>query len=240
MQLKFWPTTFVLVASVWISCCCSNEEIICSDWKYISCTNSKKIRVDDVIYGHVVGRNECNTQPTTNCTASNGFCEVAELTEGRQASYWLHAREVINPPPCGGTDVYIILTYSCVTTLTLSDENFALKKPAKQSKTTHNGFATNAVDGRTSRQYYSGSCSHTDEETAPWWRVDLQQRIAVTHVKIANRDILGKRLCGFEIRIGDNLKNNGTKNTRCGVRQHIPTNQVKDFNKHLLTPNRDS
>ena len=224
MQPKFWQTTFVLVASVWISCCCSNEEIICSDGKYVSCY-PQKIRVHDVIYGHVVGRNECNTRPASNCTASNGFCEVAELTEGRQTSYWLDARRVIYPPPCGGTNIYIILTYSCVETLTLSGENFALKKPAKQSKTTQNGFATNAVDGRTSRHYYRGSCSHTDEETAPWWRVDLQQRIAVSHVKIANRDILGKRLCGFEIRIGDNLKNNGIKNPRCGVRQHISTNQ---------------
>ena len=116
--------------------------------------------------------------------------------------------------------LYYVLSYL------YSGENFALKKPAKQSKTVHHGVATRAVDGRTSRYYYYDSCTHTDEETRPWWRVDLQLRIAVTHVKIANRDALGTRLCGFEIRIGDNSKNNGITNPRCGVRQHIPTNQV--------------
>ena len=109
----------------------------------------------------------------------------------------------------------------------LLGENFALKKPTKQSQTTHGGSASKAVDGNKNRQYFSGSCTHTDEETTPWWRVDLEQRIAVTHVKIANRDQIGKRLCGFEIRVGDSLENNGITNPRCGFQQHIPSNQVK-------------
>ena len=74
----------------------------------------------DVIYGHVVGRNECNTQPTTNCTAPNGFCEVAEKVEERQDSEWLHSKWTINPQPCGGTDIYIIVSYSCMEILKLS------------------------------------------------------------------------------------------------------------------------
>ena len=109
-------------------------------------------------------------------------------------------------------------------------ENFALKKPAIQSKTTTNGISSRAVDGKTSRSYFGGdSCTHTDKETTPWWRVDLEQRIAVTHVKIVNRDSFGKRLCGFQIRIGDSLENNGTTNPRCGTQQHIPTNKVNNF-----------
>ena len=56
--------------------------------------------------------------------------------------------------------------------------------------------------------------------------MDLQQRIAVTHVKIVNRDNAYKRLCGFEIRIGDSLENNGITSLRCGTQQHIPSNQV--------------
>jgi hypothetical protein len=108
-------------------------------------------------------------------------------------------------------------------------ENFALKKPAIQSKTIVNGVASRAVDGKTRRYYSSGSCTHTDKETTPWWRVDLQQRVTVTHVKIVNRDSYGKRLCGFQVRIGDSLENNGTTNPRCGTQQHIPTNQVNNF-----------
>ncbi|CAB4045046.1 Hypothetical predicted protein, partial [Paramuricea clavata] len=33
------------------------------------------------------------------------------------------------------------------------------------------------------------------------------------------------RLCGFEIRVGDSLENNGTMNPRCGTQQHIPSDQ---------------
>lgn len=105
-------------------------------------------------------------------------------------------------------------------------ENFALKKPTKQSQTAHGGIASKAVDGNKNSYYYRGSCTHTNEETTPWWRVDLEQRIAVTHVKIVNRAQIGKRLCGFEIRIGDSLKNNGITNPRCGSQQYIPSNQV--------------
>ena len=109
-------------------------------------------------------------------------------------------------------------------------ENFALKKPAIQSKTTTKGISSRAVDGKTSRSYFRGdSCTHTDEETTPWWRVDLQQRVTVTHVKIVNRDSYGKRLCGFQVRIGDGLENNGTTNPRCGTQQHIPSNKVNNF-----------
>ena len=99
-------------------------EVICSDRKYISCNNHEKIRVHDVMYGRVVGRNECGTQPTTNCTAPNGFCEVAERAEGRKNSEWLHLSSTINPPPCGGTGIYIIINYSCMEELTLSGKVF--------------------------------------------------------------------------------------------------------------------
>ncbi|CAB4032024.1 Hypothetical predicted protein, partial [Paramuricea clavata] len=104
-------------------------------------------------------------------------------------------------------------------------ENFAFNKPAQQSKTTHGGIASRAVDGNKNRYYSSSSCTHTAEQTTPWWRVDLRQRIAVTHVKIVNRDRIGKRLCGFEIRIGDSLESNGITSPRCGTQQHIPSNQ---------------
>ena len=99
-------------------------EIICSDRKYISCNINEQIRVHDVIYGHVVGRNECGTQPTTNCTASNGFCEVAERAEGGISSQWLQPSKTITPPPCEGTDIYIIINYSCMKELTLSGKVF--------------------------------------------------------------------------------------------------------------------
>ncbi len=100
-------------------------EIICSNNARIFCNNAEKIRVYDVIYGHVVGRNECDTQPKTNCTAPNGFCEVAERAEGRTSSRYLHLSSTISPAPCGGIDqIYIIINYSCMKELTLSGKVF--------------------------------------------------------------------------------------------------------------------
>jgi predicted RNA-binding Zn-ribbon protein involved in translation (DUF1610 family) len=139
---------------------------------------------------------------------------------------------------CGVFDVenmYIWFSYYFY--FNLLGENFAVRKPAIQSGTTHGGDASRAVDGNPSRNYFGDhSCTHTDEETTPWWRVDLQQRIAVTHVKIANRNSNGKRLCGFEIRIGDSLENNGITNPRCGTRQHIRTDQVRTLTNTYLPP----
>ena len=86
--------------------------------------------------------------------------------------------------------------------------------------------ASKAVDGN--EDNYWSSCTHTEVDLPnPWWRVDLEKRIAVTHVEIVNRNVYGERLDGFEIRIGDSLKNNGTTSKRCGSQQHIPSNQVK-------------
>ena len=98
-------------------------DIICSDEKRIKCDDNTTIRVHDVIYGHVVGRNECNTRPTSNCTAPNGFCAVAEKAEGRQDSEYLNLTSTISPAPCGGRDIYIIVDYSCVKSPQLSGKN---------------------------------------------------------------------------------------------------------------------
>lgn len=102
-------------------------EVICAGRKRVQCKNAaEKIRVHDVIYGHVVGRNECNTKPTSNCNATNGFCEVAEKTEGRRVGNWLHSTETIKPPPCGGTGIYIIIDYSCLKDITLSGKSLVV------------------------------------------------------------------------------------------------------------------
>ena len=119
-----------------------------------------------------------------------------------------------------------------------SGENFALKKPTKQSTTYKKQFASKAVDGNKDNHY--ASCTHTYHKSSnPWWRVDLEQRIAVTHVKIVNRNSVGERLDGFEIRIGDSLTNNGTTNKRCGSPQRIPSNQVKTHVRNNFSQNQD-
>ena len=41
-----------------------------------------------------------------------------------------------------------------------------------------------AVDGNIDQSFTSGSCTHTDIETDPWWRVDLGETMEVTGVRI--------------------------------------------------------
>ena len=59
------------------------------------------------------------------------------------------------------------------------------------------------MDGNSNNQYYGLSCTRTNEEQNPWWRVDLEQETEVFEVNVVNRgDCCGSRLYGFEIRVG--------------------------------------
>lgn len=83
--------------------------------------------------------------------------------------------------------------------------NVAIRKPTVQSSTFSNyfGASSHAVDGNSNNQYYGMSCTRTEEEQNPWWRVDLQKETEVFEVKVVNRgDCCGSRLNGFEIRVG--------------------------------------
>uniref|UniRef100_A0A3Q0QXE7 Fucolectin tachylectin-4 pentraxin-1 domain-containing protein n=1 Tax=Amphilophus citrinellus TaxID=61819 RepID=A0A3Q0QXE7_AMPCI len=96
--------------------------------------------------------------------------------------------------------------------------NVALKGDATQSSTLSFATASKAIDGRRNSFYSNGFCSHTTEETNPWWRVDLQQSFKITAVKITNRgDCCAERLDGAEIRIGNSLENNGNNNPSANI-----------------------
>ncbi|ROL52947.1 Fucolectin-1 [Anabarilius grahami] len=67
--------------------------------------------------------------------------------------------------------------------------------------------AENAVDGN------RGSCTHTNVEFNPWWRVDLGNVYSIHKVTITNRqDCCKERLKGAQIRIGNSLDNKGNNN----------------------------
>ena len=113
-----------------------------------------------------------------------------------------------------------------------------MQKPTEQSTTHGSQSASKAVDGNKDKVWLA--CTHTAvNKQNPWWRVDLEQRIAVTHVKIVNRNVFGDRLNGFEIRVGDSLKNNGITSPRCGSPQRIPPNQVKTHVHDHFSQNQD-
>ena len=75
-----------------------------------------------------------------------------------------------------------------------------------QSTTVHGGLSSRAVDGGTTKRYNQGSCTHSNIQDNPWWRVDLGSSRPVGEVVIVNRDCTGPcadYLKGFEIWIGE-------------------------------------
>ena len=61
----------------------------------------------------------------------------------------------------------------------------ALNKPTAQSSTHSGGVPSRAVDGNTKSNWGDNTCTHTDGiNPSQWWRVDLQQRVAVEKVNL--------------------------------------------------------
>ncbi|XP_033958261.1 fucolectin-2-like [Pseudochaenichthys georgianus] len=97
-------------------------------------------------------------------------------------------------------------------------QNVAMRGKATQSNRYEFGFASNAIDGNRGNKFLSGSCSQTDKESNPWWRVDLLEPYVVTSVIISNRgDCCPERLVGAQIHIGNSLDNNGAANPVVGT-----------------------
>ncbi|KAJ7999309.1 hypothetical protein DPEC_G00193050 [Dallia pectoralis] len=109
-------------------------------------------------------------------------------------------------------------------------ENLALNGVAAQSSLYGNRKASDAIDGDRTSHYHSGSCTHTEKDTNPWWRVDLKDVYRVSTVSLTNRkDCCPERLDGAEIRIGNSLENNGINNPRCAVVSNIPAGETVYF-----------
>ncbi|KAI4903208.1 hypothetical protein NFI96_008973 [Prochilodus magdalenae] len=71
------------------------------------------------------------------------------------------------------------------------------------------GNAYNAIDGNTDPNYNHGSCTATELQQNPWWRVDLLDEYTVTSITITNRgDCCPERINGAEIHIGNSLLDN--------------------------------
>ncbi|KAL3059702.1 hypothetical protein OYC64_014324 [Pagothenia borchgrevinki] len=99
-------------------------------------------------------------------------------------------------------------------------QNVALRGKATQSNRLDHvfGAASSAIDGNRDNKFDSGSCTHTDPESDPWWRVDLLEPYIVTSVIISNRGdpCCGFRLQGAQVHIGNSLDNNGATNPVAG------------------------
>lgn len=66
--------------------------------------------------------------------------------------------------------------------------DIAINKTAVQSSTFENNEADGAVDGNRGTDLKEDFCTHTGEnDTNPWWMVDLQATYYITAVRILNR-----------------------------------------------------
>ncbi|XP_048036535.1 fucolectin-like [Megalobrama amblycephala] len=92
--------------------------------------------------------------------------------------------------------------------------NIALGAKTVQSSTNiFLGASHHAVDGNSNPNYLLGSCTHTNMEHNPWWRVDLMGVYSINKVTITNRgDCCGEWISGAQIRIGNSLHSNGNNN----------------------------
>ncbi|XP_016409084.1 fucolectin-5-like, partial [Sinocyclocheilus rhinocerous] len=94
------------------------------------------------------------------------------------------------------------------------EENVALWGKSSQSSTYAGSGPELALDGSLT------SWTHTNDQTNPWWRVDLLKVYSVKRVTITNRPSLGSRINGAVIRIGNFLdiysNTIGTATFSCG------------------------
>uniref|UniRef100_A0A8C9VI42 Fucolectin tachylectin-4 pentraxin-1 domain-containing protein n=1 Tax=Scleropages formosus TaxID=113540 RepID=A0A8C9VI42_SCLFO len=116
-------------------------------------------------------------------------------------------------------------------------KNLALKGTATQSSQYNAaGAAGKAIDGKRNAKFSDHSCTHTERDSKPWWKVDLHNVYTVTSVTITNRgDCCAQRINGAEIRIGNSLDDNGNQNPLCAVITSIPAGNSRTFQCNGMT-----
>jgi mono/diheme cytochrome c family protein len=89
-----------------------------------------------------------------------------------------------------------------------SGQNIARKGKATQSSRYTTADAALAIDGRTDGNYANGSVAHTNEESNPWWQLDLTSAQPIDSIRIWNRTDgkVGSRLEGYRLILLDAQK----------------------------------
>ncbi|XP_048057783.1 uncharacterized protein LOC125275132 [Megalobrama amblycephala] len=111
-----------------------------------------------------------------------------------------------------------------------SPRNLAVGGKANQSSTYSTNGPQYAIDGNRNPIFSRGSCTFTNWEKEPWWRLDLLDVYKVTRVSITNRgDSSPERINGAQIRIGKSLENNGNNNELAATVVTIPAGETQTF-----------
>jgi hypothetical protein len=70
------------------------------------------------------------------------------------------------------------------------------------------GPANVAIDGNKEQNYFSSSCTHTDLQVNPWWKIDLGSEYDINLVKVWNRgDCCGERLTSLKLQASNDNVN---------------------------------
>ncbi|KAM9854484.1 uncharacterized protein ACBR49_003048 [Aulostomus maculatus] len=126
--------------------------------------------------------------------------------------------------------VVFILLAIVEQTSRVSGHNIARGGRVSQSSPYGDAAPERAIDGNRANNWPQGSCTHTQHDLKPWWRLDLLKRYKITSITITNRrDCCHERINGAEIRIGDSLDDNGNANPRCTVISSIPAGATQTF-----------
>ncbi|OCT75132.1 fucolectin-1 isoform X2 [Xenopus laevis] len=87
--------------------------------------------------------------------------------------------------------------------------NIAINGQATQKSTHNPDTPDKAIDGNRDSNYSKMSCSCTNEEDWPWWKLDLKRTYKISSVIVTNRnDSYPERLNGTQIQVGNSLDNN--------------------------------
>lgn len=107
-------------------------------------------------------------------------------------------------------------------------ENIAVGKPTEESSSAYGSSPSRVVDGNTATNWGSSTCTHTNNERKPWWRVDLEESVQIQTVTVYNRgDCCGNRLKNFEVRVGDSEEL--ADNEQCGDLHTIGQGESEDI-----------
>lgn len=80
--------------------------------------------------------------------------------------------------------------------------------------------------------FVAESCSLTQTEDNPWWRVDLGYVTAIRELYLA-APRNGTELKDFEIRIGNSSENEGNDNDKCGDKHSVRPGEIKTISCNI-------
>uniref|UniRef100_A0A673K8R5 Fucolectin-6-like n=1 Tax=Sinocyclocheilus rhinocerous TaxID=307959 RepID=A0A673K8R5_9TELE len=129
-----------------------------------------------------------------------------------------------------GVDRILTLCEVEVYAINVAPNGRATQSSVNRGSTACLSLAQNAIDGNRQYDLLKGSCTQTDTESNPWWRVDLMKTYTIASVALTNRgDCCSEQLNGVVIHIGDSLESEGRTNPVCVKVSFIPAGGTGTF-----------